>query len=311
MEKKIIIKNNKDLSLVPCPLSLLRASRIRFWMIAIVAVLAIGALSPAPANASTNISSNVAQHWAWNDVIGWIDFYNTNTITVGSTGITGYASSSVGDISLDCHTTSIGNICATSTYQVANDGAGNLSNWAWNDVYGWISMSCSNNGSCGSHSYGVTIDSSGNFQGYAWNDLIGWIDFNCDNIIGACSTSNYEVSTSWTSTEPPGNLDSTTFDTGSTSGAALNSLTWKGSLPAGTSIAFQIAVSNSSSGPWSFIGPSGTTSTSYTASPSVPITLDSSLFSGYRYFRYRTTLTSDVTNTLTPRVDDVIVNWSP
>lgn len=263
------------------------------------------------AYAATNISSNTAQHWAWNDFAGWIDFYANNNIMVSSVGLTGYASSTVGDISLDCHTTRIGNICGTSNYQVVNDGAGNLSGWGWNDNYGWISFNCSNTSSCGTSNYFAYIDSNGNFQGFAWNDLIGWLDFNCDNIVGACATSNYEVSTGWAPTSTTGFVDSTTFDTGSTSGAQLNSLLWQGSLPAGTAIAFQLAVSNSSSGPWSFMGPGGTASTTYTASPGVPIPLSYSLFSGYRYFRYQVTLTSNATQSATPRVDDVTVDWSP
>ena len=81
-------------------------------------------------HASTNISATTTAHWAWNDIIGWIDFYNTQSITVSTSSLTGYASSSVGDISLDCHTTSIGNVCDESSYQVTNDGSGNLQNGA-------------------------------------------------------------------------------------------------------------------------------------------------------------------------------------
>src|SRR5258708_2212440 len=90
-------------------------------------------------SAATNISATPASHYAWNDLIGWMDFYNTNTVVVGVHGLTGYSSSSVGDISLDCATTRVGNICGSSNYQVTNDGAGNLSGWGWTDSYGWIS----------------------------------------------------------------------------------------------------------------------------------------------------------------------------
>ena len=259
----------------------------------------------------TNISSNVYQHWAWNDSIGWINFYSSGNILVTSPSLSGYADSIVGDISLDCHTTRIGNICGTSSYQTLNDGTGNLSGWGWNDAIGWISFNCSNNGGCGTSNYRVYVDSSGNFQGYAWNDLVGWIDFNCDNVVGACSTSNYEVSASWFATSSVGYIDSTTFDTKSTGGAQLNSLLWQGSLPAGTSIGFQFAVSNSSGGPWNFQGPDGTSSSSYAGLPGTPIPLGYSQFSGFRYFRYRTTLTSDITQVYTPVVNKIIVNWSP
>ncbi|MEK7547136.1 MAG: hypothetical protein AAB536_03100, partial [Patescibacteria group bacterium] len=131
--------------------------------------------------AATNISASTTSHWAWSDIIGWMDFYNTNTITVRSQNLTGYASSSAGDVSLDCHTTRSGDICITSNYQVTNDGSGNLSNWGWNDTYGWISFDCAQNpGGCNQSNYRVYIDAGGNFRNYAWNDTIGWISFNCN-----------------------------------------------------------------------------------------------------------------------------------
>jgi hypothetical protein len=75
-------------------------------------------------------------------------------------------------------------------------------------------------------------------------------------------------------------------------------------------VSFQLAVSNASSGPWNFTGPDGTINTYYVPSgPGVPLKLNYSLYSNYRYFRYRATLVS--TPTSTPRVDNVIVGWSP
>lgn len=262
------------------------------------------------AEAATNISASTTAHWAWNDLVGWIDFYNTQTITVSSQSITGYASSSVGDISLDCHTTRNGNICAQSNYQVTNDGSGNLSNWGWNDTYGWISFDCNNNSGCGQSNYRAYIDGNGNFQNYAWNDTLGWISFNCANT-GGCATVNYGVLTSWTASSTSGYLDSSTYDTGSASGAQLNSVLWHGSLPAGTAVRFQFAVSNSSGGPWIFIGPDGTNNTYYTMSSDVSQKLDYTLYNNQRYLRYRAILVSDQSQTLTPRIDEVIINWSP
>ena len=49
--------------------------------------------------AATNIDSTY--RYAWNDVIGWVDFYTTGNINVSSTQLTGYASSSIGFIALD------------------------------------------------------------------------------------------------------------------------------------------------------------------------------------------------------------------
>lgn len=274
-----------------------------YWLLAI------------PASAATDISSDTTEHWAWNDVVGWIDFYNTNSVDVNSQQLTGYASSSAGEISLDCATTSVGNICGTSNYKASNDGAGNLSGWAWNDAFGWISF-CGGQGTgdCpGSTSYEVLLTASSTrsvFSGYGWNDVVGWISFNCSDP-GICATSDYKVVTDWVATSTSSTLDSSTFDTGAMNGAQLNSLLWQGNQPAGTSVGFQFAASNSSSGPWSFLGSDGTANTYYTVNVNTSQKLSYSDFNNYRYFRYRTKLTSDQSQRLTPRVDKVIVNYSP
>ena len=264
-----------------------------------------------PVHAATNINSATAEHWTWSDLIGWFDFYNTNSITVSSQKLTGYASSSAGDLSLDCATTRIGNICGTSNYSVTSDGAGNLSSWGWNDVYGWFSFDCHNNNGCGSSNYEVLINSSnGIFTGYAWNDVIGWISFNCSNYSG-CGASQYSVITNWIASAATGTLDSTTFDTGVASGSQLNSVLWHGSQPAGTAVRFQLATSNASSGPWTFVGSDGTSNSYYATGPDLSLIFGYTPHNNFRYFRYRVLLLSNVNQTLTPRVDDVIVNWSP
>lgn len=268
-------------------------------------------LSLSPAHAATNISATSTEHFAWNDLVGWIDFYNTDNVVVSSRNLVGYASSSAGDVSLDCHTTRIGNICGASNYQVTNDGMGNLSGWGWNDSYGWISFDCHNTAGCGSSSYQVYADpSTGIFSNYAWNDLIGWISFNCANT-GSCATSNYKVATSWFATSAVGYVDSTTYDTGVALGAQLNSFIWHGAQPAGTYVKFQFAASNSPGGPWTYYGPGGSTAAYYGASADTHTNLEYSQFNNYRYFRYRTTLVSNQAQTLAPRVDEVSINWSP
>ena len=76
------------------------------------------------ADAATNIDATYK--YAWNDVIGWIDFYSTGNVNVSSTQLTGYATSSVGFIALDCATSpSPPAGCSTtfSNWKVTNDGA--------------------------------------------------------------------------------------------------------------------------------------------------------------------------------------------
>lgn len=270
------------------------------------------AFSGIHASASTNINSTTTEHWAWNDLIGWVNFYNTNSITVSAQELTGYASSSAGDISLDCATTRNGNICGQSNYGVTNDGAGNLSGWAWNDQYGWISFDCNNVNpiDCQTSNYRVRIDNTnGVFSNYAWNSIIGWISFNCLDY--GCGPTPYSVVTSWMPVFTSGYLDSTTFDTGVALGSQLNSVLWHGSQPPGTAVRFQFATGNVSSGPWIFVGSDGTSNTYYSTGPDASLLLGYTAHNNARYFRYRVILLSSAVQTLSPRVDDVIVNWSP
>lgn len=285
------------------------------------------------ASASTNIDAT--NHWAWNDNIGWVDFYSTNNINVEGTGLTGYASSSLGYVALDCNTSPNGNICGSSNFQVTNDGSGNLAGWAWNDNVGWVSF-CGNssggstwNGStwvCPSNpTYQVTVDGYGNFQGWAWNDNVGWFSFNCDNT-NTCGTVSYYVKSIWSPTAT-GWLESSTFDTGST-GTTYNSIMWQGIQPTGTGVKFQLATATSSSANWgascasnacnssacegAFIGPDGTTSSYYTpAGPGIPAPITACYANGKRYFRYKVYLEKNANATGTPSITGVIVNWSP
>lgn len=265
--------------------------------------------------ATTNISATTTDHWAWNDIIGWIDFYNTTSVNVFSNRLEGYASSSAGDISLDCHTTRNGDICAQSNYQVTNDGGGNLSKWAWNDQYGWISFDC-NNSSCPPnyqvHINGNTGDFGGDGVSYAWNDTVGWISFNCADP-SICGTSQYKVNSSWLATSTTGTVDSTTYDTGVAAGAQLNSVLWHGNLPASTVVKFQFATGNSTSGSWTtnFVGTDGTVNTYYTTGRDLSLKLNYNYHNNFRYFRYRALMLSNQSSTVSPRIDDVIVNWSP
>jgi len=108
-----------------------------------------------------------------------------------------------------------------------------------------------------------------------------------------------------------GMLDSTTYDTGFTDGAQLNSVIWQGDLPGGTEVRLQFAVSSSSSGPWAFLGPDGTSSTHYSAGVEVSTKLNPEAHRSRRYFRYRLILVPNSAQTLGPRVDEVIVSFSP
>ena len=321
-------------------------SKVRFSILCVSAAgIFVGVLSAIflyAANAETNIHTDPEQHFAWEDVNGWWDFYDPGTVLVRGTRVEGYATSSSGYVSLDCATSPSGNICASSNYGVCNgpgphntdgtcpngDASGVLSGYTWNDSIGWISFNCdqsSHSGSnqCALSNYKVQIGSDGDFTGYAWSDIVGWISFNCANN-SSCGSSNFKTKTSWRATSSVGYLESSIFDTEKTSGAILNSIIWQGERPGTTCVDFQIAASNSTSGLWSYIGPSGDATSYYGAAcasslyggvgcaePNIPVCVKKSDFVGYRYLRYKARLMSDLLQTETPEINDIILNWSP
>ncbi len=271
------------------------------------------------AYAATNIDTQGAgEKWGWSDVFGWADMAGTNTVNVGASAVSGYASSSIGDIMFDCATTRLGNTCATANFKTANDGTGLLSGFAWNDIIGWISMS----GVTGDgQAYQVHVDPSGDnvnsyFHGWAWNDAVGWLTFNCNDYGAAfCSaTSTYKTQTSSGAAPTDAEFTSSVFDIGTATGL-FNTMAWKGAQPAGTSVKFQIATATSSA---ALAGSAATVfggSNWFDANPSPasPVKLTPTLtgvaVENRQYLRYRAALSTPGTNGL--QIDDIVINWSP
>jgi len=240
--------------------------------------------------------------YAWGEKTGWISFGVTGgSISIGDAELTGYAwSEKLGWISLNCSNT---DSCATIDYKVANDGNGNLSGYAWGEKTGWINFDPS-------YSQVVISASTGEFSGYAWGEKVGWISFNCLNT-DSCSTVDYSVKTDWAGSGDTASLISSVFDTGLAGGAAINSIMWQGNKPSGTSVKFQMASANDSEGPWSYLGPDGSDTTYYSPSDiGIPVQINLIYHNNHRYFRYKVFLETDVAKTVSPRVDNVIINWS-
>jgi len=108
-----------------------------------------------------------------------------------------------------------------------------------------------------------------------------------------------------------GSLESAIFDTQIIGGATLNSIVWQGSAPSGTQVDFQIASSNSSAGPWTYVGSDCTTgSRYYNVLPGQSRAITQACHFGQRYFRYKIYL-STTSSTTTPLVEDVSLNWAP
>ncbi len=304
--------------------------------------LTLGFFAAVPAFAG-NIDSTF--RWSWSENIGWIDFYN---VTVSSSELTGTSTAvSIGDISLNCSNT---NACGQSNFKVANSGYGTLSGWAWSENIGWISFCGSAaspstwNGTTwvcpASPTYKVTINTSGYFSGWAWSENIGWISFSCANTIPLCNgtAGNWKVKTSWAAAVfVSGELISTIYDSRIAGGVACNTLLWKGDKPDNTDVKFQIASSNCTNGAtnpptcstnvgWAnkFKGWDGTAATSYNPSPDIWVRIDGpgagtdgcqispgvACHNNHRYLRYKVILESWQAG-VTPRIDMVILSWSP
>jgi hypothetical protein len=86
----------------------------------------------------------------------------------------------------------------------------------------------------------------------------------------------------------------------SNAAATWGTLSWNAATPAGTSIQFQAAASNSSSGPFNFVGPDGTASTFFGNGGSL------AQFNGNRYFKYQASLSTS-SSAATPTLQDVTV----
>lgn len=120
---------------------------------------------------------------------------------------------------------------------------------------------------------------------------------------------------------PYGDLISAIYDsTANTDGAAYNSVMWKGQLGGASfdqgQVKFQLTASDSSSGPWNYVG--GITCGSndwFSTTAGIPTQVDCfSELNNKRYFRYKLRICSDdciLSGATTPTVDDVVVNFSP
>jgi len=263
----------------------------------------------APIQAASNIDN--VYHWAWNSLFGWLDFLSPAypNVNISATELTGVASSSIGGVILNCASPPDFNDC-TPSFNVINDGNGNLSGWGWNDTVGWVSF-CGGQSTpeCpGSVVYRVVIDGSGNFNNYAWNNIVGWVAFNCSDQ-SACGVSDYKVKTNWGAAPVEGWLESVVFDTGAAQGAQINSVMWRGSNPNGSLVKIQLAVSNLPAGPWVYDWDTNQSS-SPNMSPNIPVPVSYVVFPSARYYRYKIYLYSSPDQTTSPQVEDVVVNWS-
>ncbi len=324
--------------------------KLLFWFFIGVVILfaVLSAIFSPKSEAQTNIDSEFPYYVGRDNIVGEWNFFSSGNVVIGGTRIEGWAlSTSNGSMALDCAITPNGNICDEfeNPWGICNgpgpklldgscsggDASGTLTGFAWNDVFGWISFNCnqtSHGGQnyCGTLSHEVGINTTnGDFYGYAYNPILGQISFNCldPGVCGDLEDYDYKVGTYWRGGAVVGFLDSAIFDTKIQGGAALNSIIWHGEKPEGTEVYFQIAASNDEEGPWNFKGPydTGQEDDYYggqcphvgpgSTQPGKPVCVDPSIIGEKTYLRYRVRLESNMIQTLTPEITDIILNWSP
>ncbi|HWN10681.1 MAG TPA: carboxypeptidase regulatory-like domain-containing protein [Pyrinomonadaceae bacterium] len=105
---------------------------------------------------------------------------------------------------------------------------------------------------------------------------------------------------------PSGDLVSSLKDGNPSPGNFVDftTLSWNATVPANTTVRFQVAMSDSEFGPFDFVGPDGTATSFFTTSPSnIPN------FGGNRYLKYKAYLNTTDTG-VTPTLHDVSVCWN-
>jgi hypothetical protein len=107
-------------------------------------------------------------------------------------------------------------------------------------------------------------------------------------------------------TAASGNLVSAIKDANPPTGMYVHwfTLSWNATVPANTTLAFQVAGSNNPAGPFNFVGPDNTAGTFFTTSPS-----NITLLNGNRYLKYKAFFTR-TDPAVTPTVSDVTVCYN-
>jgi len=134
-----------------------------------------------------------------------------------------------------------------------------------------------------------------------------------NNIFATSTNINYTTpgQINLVSTGASGNLESIIYDTQLANGAIFNSLIWQGKLNNGV-VKFQLACSNSKTGPWTYLGPNLTTSDYYQPTgPDTPVQITragTGACQNQRYLRYKVFLEPSAGNS--PIVNQIAINYS-
>ena len=151
-----------------------------------------------------------------------------------------------------------------------------------NDVYhgGALGFSTNSGSTWSVQTYGTSPTSDGGFKTYIGSGASGYL------------SAGDLVSSTKDSAPPTGNTTN------------WNTISFTDAVPTGTSIKFQAAASNNSSGPFTFVGPDGTSGSYFTTTGA-----DLSRFNGNRYLKYHAFL-GTTSSASTPTLNDVTVCYT-
>ena len=117
--------------------------------------------------------------------------------------------------------------------------------------------------------------------------------------------SNSSKPTIYSQTSPVPSYTSSIFDSGQTGTVTWGNFNFTGTVPTGTTLQFQVAASSSPTGPFSFVGPLGTTTDYFTATGTAIHTGTTG-----RYMQYKAYLTPNTAGTATPSFSAVSLSYS-
>ena len=96
-----------------------------------------------------------------------------------------------------------------------------------------------------------------------------------------------------------------------TTAATFNHFYPVADVPSPTTLTYQVSVASTCSGPFTFIGPDGTSGTTFATSSAIPLTGASGYTNPGGCFKYKAIFNANGSNTLTPILYQVTVNYSP
>lgn len=144
----------------------------------------------------------------------------------------------------------------------------------------------------------ITYDGTNSIYTVSANSGSSWTDTNVSWDIGGY----YFTVSGATVYASSGDFTSAVLDAGSA--VAFNNIAWTATVPAATTLRFQVAVSNNAGGPFDYFGSDGISGSFFNAQGPIPLTRING-----RYVRFKAYFTSN--GTTTPTLSDVSINYSP